>query len=225
MPVLDMALRACPLFAEAPLDVVQYAAKEMDLVNLKRREVLQRAGRPFRGLGVVLQGRLQAMDRTLDGREVALLTIEENQAFGQAGLLARRPVELTWVAATPCAVALMDPQKARLMFQSTEMSLVAARDMADQVSEYLGWQKVLSVTPISARVCAWACWAADGQPRLEIPKHAELAWRLNTTRESITRTFQRLQTDGLLRRDGENWLIADAQALAEMARGDARDSD
>ncbi len=220
-----MALRACPLFAEAPLDVVQYAAKEMDLVNLKRREVLQRAGRPFRGLGVVLQGRLQAMDRTLDGREVALLTIEENQAFGQAGLLARRPVELTWVAATPCAVALMDPQKARLMFQSTEMSLVAARDMADQVSEYLGWQKVLSVTPISARVCAWACWAADGQPRLEIPKHAELAWRLNTTRESITRTFQRLQTDGLLRRDGENWLIADAQALAEMARGDARDSD
>ena len=207
------------------MDVVQYAAKEMDLVNLKRREVLQRAGRPFRGLGVVLQGRLQAMDRTLDGREVALLTIEENQAFGQAGLLARRPVELTWVAATPCAVALMDPQKARMMFQSTEMSLVAARDMADQVSEYLGWQKVLSVTPISARVCAWACWSADGQPRLEIPKHAELAWRLNTTRESITRTFQRLQTDGLLRREGENWLIADARALAEMARGDARDSD
>jgi len=225
MPVLDIALRACPLFAEAPATVVQYAAQEMELVNLKRREVLQKAGRPFRGLGVVLQGRLQAMDRTLDGREVALQTIEEGQAFGQAGLLARRPMELTWVAATPCAVALMEPLKARLMFETTEMSLVAARDMADQVSEYLGWQKVLSVTPISARVCAWACWAADGQQTLEIPKHAELAWRLNTTRESITRTFQRLQSDGLLRREGETWLIADAKALAVMAMGDTRESD
>lgn len=223
MPVLDLALRSCRLFQHAPEDVVQQAAQDMSIVNLKRREVLQRAGESFRGLGVVLQGRMQAMDRTIDGREVALQTVEEREAFGQAGLLASRPVDLVWMAVVPSAVAVMSPDHARRMFSSGDMGLVAARDLADQVNEYLGWQRILSVTPISARVCAWACWAAEGRQDLEIPKHAELAWRLNTTRESITRTFQRLLTEGLLRRDGESWVIADAKALAQMAMGDAGD--
>lgn len=224
MPVLDLALRACSIFATLPDPVVQQAARDMDIVNLKRREVLVRGGRPFTGLGVVLQGRLQAMDRTLDGREVALQTIEEREAFGQAGLLARRPVALTWVADTPCAVAVMSAHQARALMETTGLGLMAARDLADQVNDQLGWQKLLAVTPISARVCAWACWASsDNSPTLAIPKHAELAWRLNTTRESITRTFQKLLADGLLARDGDTWRVADAQALAQMAMGDAGD--
>jgi CRP/FNR family cyclic AMP-dependent transcriptional regulator len=225
MPVLDLALRACDLFSQAPEGVLKQAAQDMDIVNLKRREVLLRGGRPFSGLGVVLQGRLQAMDRTIDGREVALQTIEERQTFGQANLLARQPVELTWVAVAPCAVAVMSADQASRMLQDSTMSLLAARDLADQVNDYLGWQKVLSVTPISSRVCAWACWAAQGRRELDIPKHAELAWRLNTTRESITRTFHRLQAEGLLSREGEIWVIANPTALAQMAMGDSREDD
>ena len=63
MPVLDLALRSCRFFATAPDPVVQQAAQDMDIVNLKRREVLVRGGRPFNGLGLVLQGRLQAINR------------------------------------------------------------------------------------------------------------------------------------------------------------------
>lgn len=223
MPVIDLALRACKLFRHAPEDVLAEASREMDIVNLKRREVLMRGGRAFNGLGVVLQGRLQAMDRTIDGREVALLTVEERETFGQAGLLASRPLTLTWVAAVPSSVAVMRQEAAKRMLEHAQMSLMAARDLADQVSDYLGWQKLLAVTPITARVCAWAMWSAKGQAALDIPKHAELAWRLNTTRESITRTFQRLLADGLLAREGEAWLIANAAALAQMAMGDGGD--
>jgi CRP/FNR family cyclic AMP-dependent transcriptional regulator len=220
MPVLALALKGCPFFVNAPADVLEQAAQEMDIVHLKRREVLTRGGQPFKGWGVVLQGRLQAMDRTLDGREVALQTIEEREAFGHAGLLASKPTPLTWVAAAPCTLAVMGAGQAFKMFESAQMGLLAARALADQVSDYLGWQKILAVTPISARVCAWAIWACAGKRQLEVPKHAELAWRLNTTRESITRTFQRLLAEGLLKRDGETWLIADAEALAQMAMGE-----
>ena len=223
MPVLDLALRTCRLFASAPEEVLRQASQDMDIVNLKRREVLGRAGRPFRGLGVVLQGRLQAMDRTLDGREVALQTVEEKETFGQAGMLASRPLDLVWVAATPCAVAVMSAEQAHRMLDAPAMALAAARDLADQVGEHLGWQKILAVTPITARVCAWACWVGAGTSTLLIPKHAELAWKLNTTRESITRTFQRLLVDGLLERDGEIWRIVDLSALAQMAMGESQD--
>lgn len=224
MPVLDLALRPCRLFTAAPAEVLADAARDMDIVNLKRREVLTRGGRSFKGLGVVLQGRLQAMDRTIDGREVALQTIEEQETFGQAGLLASEPLELTWVAVAPSSVAVMSAEQARRMLQAPSMALQAARDLADQVTNYLTWQKLLAITPVTARVCAWAMWAREGND-LSIPKHAELAWRLNTTRESITRTFQRLLADGLLEREGDSWRIADAAAISLMAMGDAKDDD
>ena len=41
-----------------------------------------------------------------------------------------------------------------------------ARELARQVSEFMGWQKILSVTPISSRVCAWLCWAAGGRDQV-----------------------------------------------------------
>ena len=220
MPVSDIVLSNCSLFQRAPASVVGQAASQMDIMHLKKREVLLIKGRPFRGLGVVLQGRLQAMDYTIDGREVALTTVDQDEAFGHANLLAPRPVDLTWMAVSQSTLAVMPPQAALELLLHSEMSLQLATDLAQQVCEFLSWQKILAVHPISARVCAWLTWAALGSATLVIPRHAELAWRLSTTRESITRTLQRLQTEGILRRDGDNWLIEDAGALSQMALGD-----
>jgi DNA-binding GntR family transcriptional regulator len=66
------------------------------------------------------------------------------------------------------------------------------------------------------------CWSAGKSPLLDIPKHADLAWRLNTTRESITRTFQKLQADGLIQREDEQWRIIHLSALENLALGDAK---
>jgi CRP-like cAMP-binding protein len=197
----------------------------MDLIHLKRREVLEPGGRSFRGLGIVVQGRIQSIDQTLDGREVALQTVDPGEAFGQVALLASQPVHMIWVATAPSAVAVLSREKALTLFNSAPMALLVAQGLADQVSEFLGWQKIMSVTPISSRVCAWICWAAGQRNRLEVPKQAELAWRLNTTRESITRTFQRLQADGLLERDEGAWAILKRPALELLALGDIKDNE
>jgi CRP-like cAMP-binding protein len=222
MPVSELALRSCKLFSDAPQEVLEQASQQMEIVQLRRREVLTYASKPFRGLGVVLQGRIQAIDQTLDGREVALQTVEASEAFGQVNLLATQPVQMVWIAAVSSSVALMSTDAALRLFQNGSMSFAAARELADQVSESLGWQKINAVTPISSRVCAWLCWSAGTSSLLDIPKHAELAWRLNTTRESITRTFQKLQADGLIEREDEQWRIIELSALENMAMGDAR---
>lgn len=222
MAVSDIALKNCSLFQQVPSVLVAMAAQQMVILELKKREVLLVNGSPFRGLGVVLQGRMQAMDYTVDGREVALTTVEQSDAFGQANLLATRPVDLTWVAVNGCTVAVMPKQAALDLFKNTEMSLRVASELAQQVCEFLSWQKILSVHPISARVCAWLCWAAAGKADVLVPRHAELAWRLSTTRESITRTLQKLQTEKIIRRDGDDWIIGNQTALAKMALGDSR---
>jgi len=225
MPVSELVLRGCNLFASAPDALVSSASGDMEIIHLKRREVLEPGGRSFRGLGVVVQGRIQSIDQTLDGREVALQTVDPGEAFGQVALLASQPVHMVWVATAPSAVAVLSEEKALALFDSAPMAMLAARGLADQVSEFLSWQKIMSVTPISSRVCAWICWAAGQKDRLEVPKQAELAWRLNTTRESITRTFQRLQADGLLQRDESVWAILKRPALEVLALGDNKDQE
>jgi CRP/FNR family transcriptional regulator, cyclic AMP receptor protein len=225
MPVSELVLRGCNLFASAPDALVSSASGDMEIIHLKRREVLEPGGRSFRGLGVVVQGRIQSIDQTLDGREVALQTVDPGEAFGQVALLASHPVHMVWVATAPSAVAVLSEDKALALFNSAPMAILAARGLADQVSEFLGWQKIMSVTPISSRVCAWICWSAGNKDRLEVPKQAELAWRLNTTRESITRTFQRLQADGLLQRDESAWAILKRPALELLALGENREGE
>jgi CRP-like cAMP-binding protein len=222
MPISSLALRGCGLFAKVPEVVVARAAAQMDIVQLKRREVLQPDGRPFRGLGVLLQGRIQAIDHTIDGREVALSSIEPGDVFGHANLMAERPFELTWVATSASSVAVMAPEPAMALFQDAQMSLHVAADMAQQVCEFLGWQKILSVHPVSARVCAWLLWHATESGGVPRYTHAELAWRLNTTRESVTRVLQRLQADGVLQLDGEAWRIARMDKLRELSQGEGK---
>lgn len=220
MPVSSLALKKCAFFANAPDTVVEQASLAMDIIHLRRREVLQVGTRAFRGLGVVLQGRLQAIDHTIDGREVALASIEANEVFGQANLIAIHPIDLTWVAMSSTTLAIMQPQAALNLLKNAEMSFRIASDLAQQVCEFLSWQKILSVHPISSRVCAWVAWSAAGKLELMLPTHAELAWRLNTTRESITRALQRLQSDEILQRNGDRWLIENPLILDELARGE-----
>ena len=223
MAIHHLALAPCGFFTNASPAAVQFAAAHMQLVHLKRREVLGDGKQPFQGLGVVLQGSLQALDLTLDGREAALLTATLHETFGHANLLAAQPVALTWVAASPStSVAVMNSQAAQELMAFPEMALGAARLLAQEVCSFLGWQKIQAVHPVSARVCAWIEHQSAADSALRIPTHAELALRLNTTRETVTRVLQRLLTDGILRREGDLWLIERRDLLSDLARGEER---
>ena len=139
MAIHHLALAPCGFFTNAPPAAVQFAASHMHLIHLKRREVLGDGKQPFNGLGVVLQGNLQAVDLTLDGREAALLTATLHETFGHANLLAAQPVALTWVAASPStSVAVMDSQAAQELMTFPEMALGAARLLAQDVHFWAG---------------------------------------------------------------------------------------
>ena len=222
MPVSSIALQSCALFQHAPQAVIQQVASQMHLVLLKRREVLLTDGRNFAGLGVVIQGRIQAVDHTVDGREVALHSVEIGGTVGHVNLLAPRPTDLTWIAASASSVAVLGPGPARELLQNPWLSLHLASDMAQQVCEFLEWQKIQSIHPVSARICAWLFRDSAISGSVTIRTHADVAWRLNTTRESVTRVFQRLQAEGIIGRDGDLWRVERRERLAELAHGESR---
>lgn len=223
MAISVMTLTPCAFFLTASTPALQYAASHMNLLHMRRREVLQPAARPFDGLGVVLNGGLQAIDLTLDGKEVGLMNVGAHDPFGHTLLLAQQPIELTWVASSsPTTVAVMERDKALQLLEFPEMMAMVARLNGQQVSDLLGWQKIQGIHPVSARVCAWLLRHGRESSTLRLPTHAEMAWRLNTTRESVTRVLQKLLTEGVLRRDGDDWHVLNPRTLEEMARGEDR---
>jgi CRP-like cAMP-binding protein len=215
MPVSMAVLVQCPLFAELPALHLGTVAERMQIVSLRRREVL---GGPagFNGLGVVLSGAVQSVEETADGREVVLTTIEPNQPLGLAELLAQPLAPPTWVAgSTGTAIGTLERQMALEVLRRPELAWCVARTLAQRICDLQGMQKILSIHSVPARLAAWIHWQCGGQDaELRLPTHAELAWQLNTTRESVTRVLQRLSADGLLRREGEAWRVANADALA-----------
>ena len=218
-----MTLTPCAFFSHASPAALQFAASRMALLHMRRREVLRPLDRPFHGLGVVLQGNLQALDLTLDGKEVGLAQAGLHESFGHPLLLAERPIELTWVAGTSATtVAVMDRPDALELLAYPEMMAAVARLNAQQVCDLLRWQKIQAIHPVSARVSAWLLHETSSDASLHLPTHAEMAWRLNTTRESITRVLQKLLTEGVLRRDGDLWHILKPGILEDLARGEDR---
>jgi CRP-like cAMP-binding protein len=219
MPVSMAVLVQCPLFAELPTLQLGAVAERMQIVSLRRREVLGGES-GFKGLGVVLSGSLQSVDETTDGREVVLTSVEPNQPFGVAELLADALSPPTWVAAgNATAVGTLDRASSQEVLRRPELAWAVARSLAQRVCDMQGMQKILSIHSVPARLAAWLHWQCRGQDlEIRLPTHAELAWQLNTTRESVTRVLQRLSSDGLLVRDGDLWRVRQAPALASWGQ-------
>ena len=226
MPVALAVLTQCPLFAGLPVDLTRFCAEQARLASLRRREALVNGDSGgFSGLGVVLAGSVQAVDLTGDGREVALVTALPYEAFGLAELLAERAQPLNWLSVSSSTmVALIERDAAREALKHPELALRVASALAQRVCDAQHLQKVLTVHPVSARVCAWLLMQHDAQTgQVEVPTHAELAWLLNTTRESVTRVMQRLLNDGLIERQEAGWRVTSASAVNEWARARGRE--
>lgn len=220
MAISQVALAPCRFLAAASPAALQFAAAHMEMRHLRKRELLMDGAHSFTGLGVVMQGAVQAVDLTLDGKEVALLNVGPYETFGHVSLLATQPVAMNWVAtSSSTTVALLPQEKALQLTQFPELVLQLARAASQQVCDLLSWQKIQAINPVSARICAWLLHHSRMETEMQLPTHAELAWRLNTTRESVTRVLQKLLTDGVLQRDGDVWRILSPQTLKDLIHG------
>lgn len=222
MAISSVMLAPCGFFATATPAALQFVAARMHLLHLRKRQLLAGSNAPL-GLGLVLQGGVQAVDFTPDGKEAPLFEAGEHEVFGHGTLLAPQAITLTWMACeSSTTVALLPREQALELVQFPEVVLQLARASSQQVCDLSSWQKIQAINPVSARICSWLLMFARDQASVKLPTHAQLAWRLNTTRESVTRVLQKLLTQGVLERDGDIWRVLALQELKAWASGRER---
>ena len=192
--------------------------------RVERREVVIKRGEIGAGLGFLIEGRLQAVNFTLDGKEVGTDFIENGDFFGELSVIDGRPAPEYVIAVAPSRVAVLDRERAReLMFSTPAGAEAVATRLAERMRRAASHRAMLALPSSFQRVCAQLALMAQQRDGFVViampPTHQEIAIMVNTSRETVTRTLQFLQTMKVVARDGNDLRVSQPDILQQAADG------
>lgn len=225
MPILIPILQGLRLFDSLPAARLAELSQTMTERRVERREVVVKRGEANGGLGFLIEGRLQTVDFTLDGKEVGIDFVEVGDFFGELSIIDAQPAPEYVLAVAPSRVAVLDRERARqLMFSTPEAAEAVARRLAQRMRRAARQRSVLALPSSFQRVCAQlgmlSAPDADGRAVIELPPtHQEIAIMVNTSRETVTRTLQFLLGLEIVVRVDGNLVVARPDALQQAVDG------
>lgn len=193
--------------------------------------IAAKSGRTLVSLGahsdnvyVVLKGRVQVTLFSLGGREVILRSLGEGAIFGEIAAIDGHPRSATIVALSSCSLASIDAAAFReAVTADPEAALWLARRLTSQVRDLTERVFELNALRVSSRLhCELLRLCADGgggttDVKIEpAPTHADLAARIGTHREAVTREMGELAEKGILVQERRRITIRDTRALARL---------
>ena len=204
-----------------PAEALTALAIRSSLHTFAKREVVLPKESPSQYLMFLLEGRLQAVDFTLDGREVGLHFIEEGAYFGEISVLDGLPPPEIIIANKKSQVIIVPAREVRGYIFSTPPAIEAiTTGLAKRIRAQSSQRQILGIINPLQRICALLQkLTEEGRSKgliEDAPTHQEIAIMVNLTRETVTRAFQVLQSQGALASDGDN-LKVDTAKLKQMA--------
>lgn len=177
-----------------------------------------------RELFFVLAGRVRVTLYSVTGREVAFRDLGPGESFGEIAAIDGGPRSANVIALLPATIGVLDhagfvemlradPQVVDNLLR-TLAALVRA--LSERVFEFS--------LPVAARVVHEVlrlCAQAGGHEGRVVlsppPRHAEIASRINTHREAVSRTLAQLQREGLVLRRPGALVVEDVARLRKWA--------
>ncbi len=212
-----------PLLQNLPAETLDEISSQMVMRTLARRSVAMQKDQPGQGLGFLLEGRLQGVDFTLDGREVGLYFVNPGDYFGELAVADGQPLPEFVIALAKSEMLILPQDSARrLLFSTPAIAEQVVLRLATRVRTGTAQRNLLSLPNPMQRLCAQLLLMGDAPPHViaHAPTHQELAIMINTSRETVTRAFQLLQTQNVLQRDGDNIKLLQPELLRRNAEGD-----
>ncbi len=225
MPILIPILQGLRLFDSLPLARLAELSQTMTERKVDRREVVVKRGEANGGLGFLIEGRLQTVDFTLDGKEVGIDFVEVGDFFGELSIIDDQSAPEYVIAVAPSRIAMLDRERAReLMFSTPASAEAVARRLAMRMRRAARQRSVLALPSSFQRVCAQLGLLTeqrpDGQAVIQLPPtHQEIAIMVNTSRETVTRTLQFLLGLKIVIRVGPDLVVAQPDTLKQAVDG------
>ena len=182
-------------------------------------------GAPAEGLFVVMEGRVRLVRRSRGGREQVLHAEGPGATLGEVPLLDGEGYVATAVAAEPARLLYL-PRAAVLdaCRRHPEVALGIIRVLARRVRSFAGLVEDLSLKNLTTRLAGFLLAESDkaSAKTFELAlTRDEIATRLGTVRELVSRSLARLRATGAVTVVGRRVTVRDTRRLAELAERDS----
>lgn len=174
-------------------------------------------------LFVILHGRVKVAIFGDDGKEVTLSTLSEGDFFGELALLDQEPRSASVVAEEDCELLSLNRDDfMRALEQDGGLSAALIQALAQRLRKANHQISTLALLDVYGRVARVIAELAeeegrrlkDGRVVVRRPTHLEIAHRIGSSRETVTRMMRDLEENGFIETQGrEIFLRADFQKL------------
>jgi len=225
MPIAIEQLRKILLLADLSDEILGQLAESMPVRHFQRRESVLINGQQGDDLLFLLEGRLQVVNVTEDGREVGIHLISPGDYFGELSVIDGLPRSASVVAVSPSQVAFLPKKQARaLIFHNP---LVAERMLTHLalIIRLSSSQRMLLSIPnafqrVYAQLLQFSRKDLNGTLVIEnVPTHQEIAIMVNTSRETVSRAINVLFEFKTLEKQLRHLIVLKPDALKRAAEG------
>ena len=212
------ALRRTALFGELEDTELRALAGRAIEHRLARGTVLFVAGDMARGLYVVVSGALRAYRVGLDGREQVIHVERAGATIAEVPVFDDRPYPSTVAADEDSAVLFIDKRDVRrLCLEHPRIALAALKLLATRLRRCSDLVEDLALREVGQRLArlllAESAGAGAGKAFQLNLSNQQIATRVGSVREVVSRAFARLQQAGLISVSGREVVILDEAGL------------
>ena len=189
-------------------------------------DVIALQGEEAEKIGYILSGRAKAVSFSEDGEATWVGYFKTDDFFGHTALLSENPPHFEIIAETDVEVLFVTAVKmTALLAEHETLSVYIAKDLARRLNQMTN--RMIEAYTLSAkgRICAELSrlsrvigMAPDTRIIRPNPVFVDLAERVNSTRETVSRTVSDLQKKGILAREPGAIIIKNPDRLRDGIR-------
>jgi CRP/FNR family transcriptional regulator len=212
-------------FSELPDEIQQVIAASAVHRHFNAGQVIYVEGEPAESIYALEAGWVKATRMTREGREQAMMFLRPVDVFGDIAVLTSTTYPGTVVALEDVDVWVIPATTIlNLIPRYPDFAMAVIRHLGERVLHYISLVEDLSLRSVEARLANTLLRHAelhDGQfvvPRRDWTTFDEMAVRLGTVRDVLSRALKTLEAENLLRVEKHAIVLLDSKGLEERGR-------
>jgi len=220
------ALKRTLLFSNLTDDALRSIAERAMPRDFRKDELLFIAGEKALGLYVIVEGSVRAFRESFDGREQVIHVEAAGATIAEVPVFDDGNYPSTVIAEEDTKTLFLDKRDMRqLCLEHPEIPLAALRVLAERLRRCAELVETLSLKEVGQRVARFLLSEArkkgqqtsNGITITLTQTNQQIAARVGSVREVVSRALSRLQQDGLIIIEDRQLTIPDLAVLAKFA--------
>lgn len=207
-------------FENLPSDIREEIAVAATLRHFDAGQIIYLEGEPADAVYLLESGWVKAVRMSREGREQALLFLRDGEVFGDVAAFTGTAYPGTAIALEPVDVWVIPAKNLLdLTAQHSELAMAFIRHMGERVLYYVGLVEDIALRSVEARLANTLLRNAEQHdgilivPRRSWTTFDEMAVRLGTVRDVLSRALHNLEREKLLEVGRHEIILLDPTGL------------